>query len=167
VVDAKAEQLGIMTKEAALALAREKGLDLVLVSPGAKPPVAKLVNFSNFKYQQKKKQKGGGGTKSSELKELRLTPFIAENDLQTRIKKAKEFLGDGDRVKVNIKFVGRQITRKEFGDEVADKVVTGLTGFGIVDQQPKMQGKILSFTLKPAPKSIRKQVKPAEELAQK
>lgn len=158
-VDSKAQQIGVVSKQQALDLAREKGLDVVLVAPNTKPPVAKLINFSNFKYQQKKKQKSGQGKKSVELKEVRLTPFIAENDLQTRVKKAREFLQEGDRVKINVKFVGRQITRKEFGQKVMDRVVTELGEVSKVDQPAKFQGKVLTATLKPSAK----QKKPDEQ----
>lgn len=145
-------------------MARQKGLDLVLVSPGANPPVAKLINFANFKYQQQKKDKAGRSrTKASELKEVRLTPFIAENDLNNRIKKIREFLEDGDRVKINVKFVGRQITRKEFGEDIAKEVIERLKDVALVDSEPKFQGKVLSATLKPIGKQKKKEdIKPEE-----
>jgi len=149
VVDKDGGQLGVMTKQDALAAAKTQGKDLVMVAPAAKPPVAKIVDFANFKYQQQKKQKSGGKTKSSELKEIRLTPFIADNDFQTRIRKGREFLEEGDRLKINVKFVGRQITRKEFGFELMDRVKTQLTDIGLVDQEPKMIGRMLTMTVKP------------------
>lgn len=150
VVDTKAAQLGVMSTKEALKLAAEKKLDLVLVGPNAKPPVAKLINFSNFKYQQQKKEQSSNKkAKSSEIKELRITPFIAPNDLNTRLKKAREFLEDGDRVRINVKFVGRQITRKEFGHEVLENITEELKEISNVDQKPKMQGRIMTMTLKP------------------
>lgn len=128
-----------------------------MVAPGAKPPVAKLINFANFKYQQKKKDKlGRAKAKGIELKEVRLTPFIAENDLNNRVKKITAFLEDGDRVKINVKFVGRQITRKEFGENLVAKVIDSLKDIAVVDQEPKFQGKILSATLKPLGKQKKK-----------
>jgi translation initiation factor IF-3 len=149
-IDREGKQLGVMSKSEALKLAIEQKLDVVLVSPEAKPPVAKLISFSNFKYQQQKKdQAGRKKAKSTELKEIRLTPFIAENDLKNRIDKAKDFLNEGDRVKITVKFVGRQITRKEFGFQVLDKVTQNLAEFSQVDQPAKMMGKILMLTLKP------------------
>lgn len=149
-VDAKATQLGVMSKLEALKLAKEQGVDLILVGPSAKPPVAKLLSFSNFKYQiQKKEQSSKKKSKASEIKEIRLTPFIAPNDLNTRLKKAKEFLEDGDRVKINVKFVGRQITRKEFGNEVLDQAVQFLSSVATIDQPAKMQGRMMVMTLKP------------------
>lgn len=142
--------MGVLSKDEALRVAKEKGLDLILVGPNAKPPVAKLLNFSNFKYQLKKRdQTSKKKSKASDIKEIRLTPFIAPNDLNTRLKKAKEFLEDGDRVKINVKFVGRQITRKEFGHEVLDRVVEELADISSVDQPAKMQGRMMVMTLKP------------------
>lgn len=150
VVDNKATQIGVMSKAEALKLAEKQGLDLVLVGPNAKPPVAKLVSFSNFKYQQQKKtQASKKKSKGSEIKEVRLTPFIAPNDLNTRLKKVKEFLEEGDRVKINVKFVGRQITRKEFGHEVLERVADEVSQMAKVEQKPKMQGRIMTMTLKP------------------
>lgn len=150
VVDAKAAQVGVMSKDEAVAYAKEQGMDLVLVGPNAKPPVAKIVSFSNFKYQQKKKhQNNKKHAKSSEIKELRITPFIAPNDLNTRLKKSREFLEEGDRVKINVKFVGRQITRKEFGHEVLERITNDLADVSVIDQPAKMQGRIMTMTLKP------------------
>lgn len=150
-----------MSKQKALELAKEQKLDLVLVAPGAKPPVAKIVDFANFKYQQKKKDQSGRKKSGSELKEIRLTPFIAANDLQNRIKKARDFLIDGDRVKINVKFIGRQITRKEFGQEVIDKVTAKLGDISTVDQPAKMQGRMMSMTIKPTKKA--KQIKDQQD----
>jgi translation initiation factor IF-3 len=142
-----------MSKSEALKLAQDQHIDVVLVAPEAKPPVAKLISFSNYKYQQKKKdQAGRKKAKAVELKELRLTPFIAENDLNTRLEKAREFLTEGDRVKITVKFVGRQITKKEFGFQVLNKVTAALADVSAVDQAPKIMGKMLSLTLKPTKK---------------
>ena len=148
----KGGQLGVLTKAEAIALAKERNQDLVLVSPNAKPPVAKLIDFANFKYQQKKKNQSGKKSKS-ETKEIRVTPFIGENDLNVRIKKGREFLTDGDRLKINVKFVGRQITRKEFGEEILVKMANQLADISAIDQAPKMQGKLMSMTLKPSKKT--------------
>lgn len=154
VVDKDGGQVGVYSKSEALKLALDKKLDLVIVAPQAKPPVAKLVDFSNFRYLQKKKdQSSRKKSKGVELKEIRVTPFIADNDLQTRIKKSREFLTSGDRVRINVKFVGRQITRKEFGQEVLDRVISELSDISAVDQPPKMQGRLLTATLKPTKKS--------------
>ncbi len=143
----------MFSKADAITQAKKHNLDLVVVAPNAKPPVAKIIDFNNFRYLQKKKdQSSRKKSKNSELKEIRLTPFIAQNDLNNRVNKAQEFLTQGDRVKVNVKFIGRQITRKEFGYEVLEKVTHSLSSIAIVDQEPKMHGRILTMTLKPTKK---------------
>ena len=146
-----------MSKFEALKLAQKEGVDLVLVGPNAEPPVAKIINFANFKYQQKKKEKSGKKASSLEIKELRLTPFIAENDLGTRLTRAKEFFSEGNRVKIVVKFTGRQITHQEFGRQVLDRVINALDDFAVTDQEPKFQGKTLYMVLKPRSKARKKE----------
>lgn len=142
--------MGIISKADAIKLAIEKDLDLVEVSPHAKPPVAKIIDFKKFQYLERKKQRDGRKkSKKVDIKEVRLSPFIAKGDLTNRLERAKEFLADGNRVKIVIKFVGRQITRKEFGYELLDKVVDNLKDFASPDGEPKLQGKRLMFLLNP------------------
>ena len=149
-VDEKGNQVGVLTRDEALAQAHGKGLDLVEVAPLAKPPVAKIVDFKKFKYQQAKKLREGRTKSKVELKEIRLKPFIAEGDLQTRIERITEFIADGDRVKLVIKFVGRQNAKKEFGYQLLNRVVAMLAGTAEPDGQPKLQGRQLYLILTPA-----------------
>ena len=150
VVDEKATQIGVVSKQEALQIAQEAGLDLVLVAPRANPPVAKIVNFSKFKYQQSQKNKSSKKKqKSVDIKEIRFTPFIAEGDYQTRIKKAREFLEAGNKVRLNVKFVGRQITKKDFGDNLMARAVDDLYDYATVEREPALTGKILSAQLQP------------------
>ena len=150
VVDDQAGQIGIMTKEAALRLAQEKETDLVLVSGSANPPVAKIIDFSKFKYQvQQKESSSRKSAKSVEIKEIMFTPFIAEGDFQNRIKRATEFLEGGDKVKLNVKFVGRQITHKEFGYNILNKAIESLKEISTIEREPALVGKILSAQLQP------------------
>lgn len=149
-VDANGEQLGVVTKDEALERAKENGLDLVLVAPTANPPVAKIVSFAKFKYQQQQKDKlSKKKTKTGEIKEVRFTPFIAEGDFQVRIRKAREFLEDGNKVKLNVKFVGRQITRKQFGVDLIQRAIEALTDLATIEREPAFQGKVLSAQLQP------------------
>jgi translation initiation factor IF-3 len=153
VVDEAGIQLGVMSKEAAIAKAQADSLDVILVAPGAKPPVAKITDFAKFKYELKQKDKSGKKkTKSVDIKEIRFTPFIAEGDYAVRIKKAKEFLDDGNKVKLNVKFVGRQITRKQFGENLIHKAINELSDMATVEREPSFQGKILSAQLQPKKK---------------
>jgi len=150
------EQLGVMSRDKALALAKEQGLDLILVAEKANPPVAKIIDFSKFKYQQSKKTKSGTTkTKATNVKEVRFTPFMAENDFNTRLERAREFLADGHKVKLVVKFTGRQITRKEFGISQMDKAVQSLSDISKLEQDPKWLGKLYVGQIKPT-KQIKK-----------
>ena len=153
VVDETGKQVGLLTREEALEKARNLEVDLVEIAPMAQPPVAKLIDFKKFKYIEAKKERDSkGGSGKVELKEIRFTPFIAQGDMDSRLKKIKEYLGDGDRVKIVVKFTGRQITRVEFGHELIKKVLTGLEGAATPDGVAKLQGKQLFLILNPVKK---------------
>lgn len=123
---------------------------MVLVAKNAKPPVAKIIDFNKFKYiEQKKASSSGAKSKANDLKEVRLSPFIADNDFQTRLRKAEEFLKIGHPVKLVVKFKGRQITRKEFGKKLVDKAIKKLSNVAIVNQKPKWRGKLYITQFKP------------------
>jgi translation initiation factor IF-3 len=129
-------------------MAQEQGLDLVEVASKANPPVCKLINFKKFRYLERKKDsEGKKKSKRLELKEIRFTPFIGKNDLEYRIKKAEGFLKEGHKVKITVKFVGRQITRKEFGYNLLNTVTEKLRSLSSVELEPKFVGKLLSMTL--------------------
>lgn len=142
VIDAESKQIGVLTKFEALQLARDQGLDLVEIAPMAKPPVAKIIDYNKFQYQQaKKKAEEKKKAKSSETKEIRLGPFMSDNDLQVMIRRGREFLEDGDKIRLVVKFRGRQITRSEFGRDVIKKVVDALSDISKVDREPKFEGR--------------------------
>ncbi len=139
-----------MSKSDALNLAKSKHLDLVLVAKKAKPPVAKIIDFNKFKYLEDKKTKSSGAkSKATDVKEIRFTPFMADNDFETRLDKARDFLNEGHPVKLVVKFVGRQITRKEFGKELMNKAIKKLSDIANVNQEPKWRGKLYMAQLKP------------------
>jgi len=153
VVDETGKQVGLMSLPEALSKAREAGVDLVEIAPMAKPPVAKIIDFKKFKYIEAKKEKDGKATSGKvELKEIRFTPFIAQGDLDSRLSKIKDIMEDGNRVKIVVKFTGRQITRVEFGHELIKKILLGLQGLAVADGVPKLQGKQLFLILNPAKK---------------
>ena len=134
----------------ALQQAREKGLDLVEVAAKAKPPVCKIVDFKKFKYlEAKKEQAERKKIKKVGLKEIRLAPFIAENDFNFRIERAEKFLKTGDKVKVVVRFHGRQMTKKEFGYELLKKAVERLSPFSKVEMEPKFVGRRLEMVFSP------------------
>lgn len=133
---------GVMSKEDALTEAKKLKVDLVEVAPQAVPPVAKLIEFSKFKYQlARKEREAKSSQKKVELKEIRLTPFMAQGDFDTKISKARNYLVGGDKVRFVIKFVGRQLTHKEFGDTIWQRAVLALADVSKIEQQPKWVGK--------------------------
>lgn len=123
-------------------MAREQGLDLVEVAPTAQPPVAKLIDFKKFLYQEeKKKREEKKKAKSSETKEVRLGPFMSDNDLSVMVKRAREFIEEGDKVRVVVKFRGRQITKQEFGRQIIDKMIDSLSDIAKVEKEARMEGR--------------------------
>jgi translation initiation factor IF-3 len=138
----------------AIQKAKEMGVDLIEVAPTANPPVCKIIDFKKFKYIEAKKEKEEKkGIKGGELKEIRLAPFIAANDLNVRIKKIREFLKEGNKVKIRIRFSGRELGKKDFGYKILDQIVAELSEIAIKDGESKFQGKELFLTLSPKRKS--------------
>lgn len=135
-------QLGVITKEQALQEATKSEVDLVEIAPMAVPPVAKLIDYKKFLYQlAKKERESKSAQKKIDLKEIRLTPFMGQNDFDTKMNQAKKFLTGGDKVRIAVKFVGRQLTHKEFAEQVWQKAVSALSEVAKVDQDPKWVGK--------------------------
>ena len=162
VIGEDGKQLGILKKEEALSAASKKGLTLVEIAPNAKPPVCKIVEFGKFRYQEEKKYRAQlKKTKVSELKEVRFSPFIAENDYNTRLKKVKEFLDDRNKVKLAVVFMGKQMGSKRFGYDLLKKITTELEGTISVDMEPKFLGRNLLMIISPLSKG--KQVKIKKE----
>lgn len=138
-----------MSSLEALRLAREADLDLVEISAAASPPVVKIVDWGKYQYQKMKEQsKAKKKAKSSELKQMRLGLKIGENDLNIKIRKIREFLEDGDRVKIMIVFRGREMAHKEIGTELMNKILELLADVAIVDGKPQMAGRNLSVGIR-------------------
>jgi translation initiation factor IF-3 len=153
VVDETGKQIGVMSKNEALNIAQDRGLDLVEIAPMAKPPVAKVIDFKKFKYLEAKKEREGKAASGKvEIKEIRFSPFIAQGDMDSRLGRIKEILEDGNRVKIVVKFTGRQITRVEFGHDLIKKIMSALEGVAAADGVPKLQGKQLFLILNPTKK---------------
>jgi translation initiation factor IF-3 len=154
VIDENGEQMGIMFARDALILARQRDLDLVEVAPNAVPPVCRLLDYGKFRYEQTKKERDSRKTQhNAVIKEVRLEPNIAEHDLETKVKMARRFLEDGDKVRLTVQFKGRQMTHTEIGRELLNQVVELLQNESVVEQPPKMEGKkmALMLTHKPQP----------------
>lgn len=150
VLDEENKQIGILKREEALAKAQKLGLDLVEIAPQAIPPVCRIIDFKKFRYlEEKRARESRKKTKTSELKELRLGPFMSENDLRVRIARAREFLKQGHKLRLAVKFAGRQITHPEFGWQALNKVIKEVEEFGRIEREPKFEGKILATTLAP------------------
>lgn len=156
-IDEHAKQIDIMSIADARALSQEKGLDLVEIAPKAVPPVVKLIEYSKFKYQEAKKLKiEKKGNKGGELKEIQMTPFIGQSDYETRVKKATSFFATGNKVKLSIKFHGRQILRPEFGHNLLNRFKTDLVEVATPDGESKLIGKRLFLIFSPIKKKNEK-----------
>ena len=139
-----------MLIDKALGQARKVGLDLIEIAPIAKPPVAKIINFGKFRYQEEKKEKQQKkGVKGGELKEIRFSPFIGEADYKTRLERVKEFLEDKDKVRLVVKFKGRQMGSKQFGYSLLKRVLDELGQSIAVDMEPKFLGRHLIMVISP------------------
>ena len=152
VIGAEGEQLGQMTPEAAIAKAVEVGLDLVEVAPNAKPPVCRIMDYGKYKYEQKKKAAAGkakGKGRTAQLKEVKMRPATDEHDLQFKLKNARRFWIDGDKVKVTVTFKGREMAHRKAGYEKLDQVRAVLGELVTVESNPQMMGRSLSMTLVP------------------
>lgn len=150
VLGSDGKQIGILTKAQALEQARDQGLDLVEIAPAAKPPVAKIIDFKKFLYQEeKKKREEKKNAKTSETKEVRLGPFMSDNDLGVMTRRAREFLQNGDKVRLVVVFNGRQVTHPEFGHKVLDKVIAQLSDTSKVERDRRLEGRKLMILISP------------------
>ena len=147
------EKQGIMTTMEALEIASEAGLDLVEVAPQAVPPVVKILNYGKFKFENEKKVRDSRKKqKLLKLKEIRMQPKIDEHDLDFKSRHVKEFLAEGNKVKVTIRFRGRELAHTELGLDVLKDVLARIEGEYVMDKQPAMEGRFMSMVLSPKTK---------------
>lgn len=147
-VSADGEQLGIMSAQEALEKAEEASLDLVKISPNAVPPVCKLMDYGKFKFEQTKKEKEAKkNQRVVEIKEVRMSPSIDVNDFNVKLRNAQKFLGDGDRVKVTVRFRGREMAHTEIGKDLLLKFAEECTEVATMDKEPKLDGRHMSIFL--------------------
>lgn len=150
VVDQNGEQLGVMSSRQALDLAEEQQLDLVKIAPQAKPPVCKLMDYGKYRFEQSKREREiRKNQKVIEVKEVRLSATIEDHDVEVRVKNAVKFLQDGNKVKVTIRFRGRQITHSEIGREVMADFAERIKEYGTVDKAPVIEGRNMSMFVTP------------------
>lgn len=150
VIDENGEQLGVMSTQEALKLAEERGLDLAKIQPMAKPPVCKLLDYDKYRYEQSKRERENRkNQRVVETKEVQLSATIEENDVLTKAKMATKFLEAGDKVKVSIRFRGRQITHSEIGAKVMQDFAERCKEVSVVERRPLMDGRHMIMVLAP------------------
>ncbi len=156
-IDDDGEQHGIIPTTQAMELAQERGLDLVEIAPQAKPPVCKLLDYGKFKFEQDKKDRESRKKqKQVKLKEVRMQPKIEEHDLQFKTNHIRGFLEDGYKVKVTIRFRGREMAHTELGRVVLDKIIDMLEEAAVIDRPPQMEGRFMSMIVSPGTKKAQK-----------
>lgn len=150
VIDSDGKQLGILPRQEALRLAVDRSLDLVEVAPNAEPPVAKLMDFGKYRYERAKREREARkARKEIEVKEIRLRPKTGEHDLQFKIRRAREFLETGAKVKVRIRFRGREITHPEVARKQLARIAEELSDVSTVEQRPGFEGRTILMILAP------------------
>jgi translation initiation factor IF-3 len=166
VIGASGEQLGVLTIDQALARAQEEGMDLVEVSPLAKPPVCKIMDYGKFKYLEKKKQ---NEAKKNQvvvlLKEIKFRPRTEEHDYNVKIKKVREFLEDSNKARITVMFRGREMSHRELGQKVLQEIIEDLKEVAVIEAAPRMEGRQMFMILAPNPKMLQAQRSRAEAAA--
>jgi translation initiation factor IF-3 len=152
------EQLGILTIEQALRMAQENGFDLVEVSPLAKPPVCKIMDYGKFKYTEKKKQSEAKKTQVVVVvKEVKFRPRTEEHDFETKIRKIREFLEESNKARVTVMFRGRELSHRELGTKVLERIVSELKEVAVIEASARMEGRQMFMILAPNPRMMQSQ----------
>ena len=160
------EQLGIMSSAEALKIAEERELDLVKIAPGSNPPVCKIMDYGKYRFEQTKKEKEAKkNQRVIEIKEIRMSPGIDTNDFNTKLKNGQKFLADGNRLKVSVRFRGREMAHTEIGAELLKDFAAKCADIANMDKAPKLEGRNMSMFLSPKPVTPAK--KPAKPKAPK
>ncbi|MEE1009409.1 MAG: translation initiation factor IF-3 [Agathobacter sp.] len=147
-VGADGEQLGIMSSRDAQKIADEAGLDLVKIAPNAKPPVCKVIDYGKYRYEQARREKDAKKKqKTVELKEIRLSPNIDTNDLNTKMNAAKKFLAKGNKVKITLRFRGREMAHMNSSKHILDDIAENLSDVAVVEKAPKIEGRSIGMVL--------------------
>ena len=150
IIDTDGTQLGIMSRDEAMELAENKKLDLVCIAPKAAPPVCKILDYGKYKYElQKKEKEAKKKQKTTQVKEIRLSTFIEDHDIMVKAKTGAKFLKDGDKLKVSLRFRGREKDYVARGMEVMEKFAEAVSEFGTIDKKPNFEGRSLTMILTP------------------
>ena len=155
------EQLGIMSADEALRIAAERELDLVKIAPGSNPPVCKIMDYGKYRFEQAKKEKDAKkNQRVIEIKEIRMSPGIGDNDFNTKLKNGQKFLNDGNRVKVSVRFRGREMAHTDIGEVLLRNFAEKCADIANLDKAPKLEGRNMSMFISPKPQTPPK--KPAK-----
>jgi translation initiation factor IF-3 len=155
VISNDGEQLGILSLTEALQIAAEKGMDLVEVAGASRPPVCKIMDYGKYKYTQKKKQQESKRRQhSQQMKEVKLRPKTEEHDYQFKLKHITRFLLDANKVKVTIRFRGREMAHKDIGKEMLNRIAEDVSELGVITSPPSLEGRLLHMVLAPSPKAL-------------
>lgn len=158
VIGPEGEQLGVLPIDQALARAQELGMDLVEVSPMAKPPVCKIMDYGRFKYLEKKKQNEAKKKQVVvQLKEVKLRPRTEEHDYTTKLKKVREFLEEANKARITVMFRGREMSHRELGQKVLQRVIEDLRDVAVIEAAPRQEGRQMFMILAPNPKMLQSQ----------
>ena len=148
VIGEDGQQLGVMSSRDAMKLAEEAGVDLVKIAPTAKPPVCRIVDYGKFRYEQTRKEKDAKKKqRTMEVKELRLSPNIDTNDLNTKVNAARKFLSKGDKVKITLRFRGREMAHMNNSRHILDDFAEALADIAVIDKAPKVEGRSMTMFL--------------------
>ena len=163
------EQMGLMSSAEAQKIADEQDLDLVMISPNAKPPVCKIMDYGKFRFEQNKKVKEAKKNQHvMDVKEIRMSPGIGENDFNTKLKNGQKFLADGDRVKVTVRFRGREMAHTNIGEKLLRDFAEKCAEVANLDKEPKLEGRNMSIFLSPKSQNqLKKEQKAKKQAAEK
>ncbi len=154
VISETGEQLGIMSSEEALQIAEERDMDLVKIAPGSNPPVCKIMDYGKYRFEQSKREKEAKKNQHViEVKEIRMSPSIGENDFNTKLKNGQKFLAGGDRLKVTVHFRGREMAHTNIGEQLLRDFAAKCADLANLDKQPKLEGRNMSIFLSPKPQN--------------
>ncbi len=167
VIDPEGRQLGIMSSEAALINAYNRGLDLILISPGAQPPVCRIADYGKFRFEQGKREKEAKKKQNIvEVKEVQLSCRIEQHDFETKVKHAARFLGEGNKVKAVLRFRGREMSHQQLGRDILDRFKEAVSEYGNVEKAPVLEGRFMSMVVSPLKDRDKAANKKAEAAAQ-
>lgn len=160
VIDEEGNMLGVVSVPEGLRMAEDRGLDLIEVAPNAQPPTCKIMDYGKWKYENKKKQTAARKNQVVvQIKEIQLRPRTDKHDFETKMNHARRFLLEGDKVKVNMRFMGRELAHQEFGMDLMKKVIDVLSDLSLVESQPKLEGRQAFLMLGPDPVKVKEYLK--------